>query len=422
MILKGFVFFSQTKSLKFSVYFDNDKAVLRKESKVLLTKMSDSIKKLDVKSIYTFGNTDNNADSLYNVKLSFKRTESVSKFLISQGINENLFTKKFFGEEKPLSSNETDDGKQKNRRVDIMVVYQIKKVIPIKVDSIPLKIVEVEKVVPIIIIDPCSKDTVISLPNGTLLVFNLCEYLENKDCLDISETLNSADARSQGLTTLDAFGNPLVSCGMVGVEPKAGCETICFKKPVLIKLPFFEKAECNPCGRTPILYDIDKNGNWVISKTKIKVVKVDGKEYYQYDIPCTSKKKNCDCPKPKIKFKIKTKRKFKIINVTVSSDCPLAAYTFKPNKKRKNVVRKKHVTCSIGKGDVSAYVQNRRTKEYFVLTQRPLSSLPKFIWFARCRQKNDTIIEKKIIGIFPFKKRLLYRKYKFYTKHLTKKD
>ena len=85
--------------------------------------MSDSFKNYKSYKIFIKGNTDNIGDSIYNKKLSEQRVTSTTDFLVSKGIDSNRFVTSAFGEEKPIAENSSDEGKQKNRRVDISISY-----------------------------------------------------------------------------------------------------------------------------------------------------------------------------------------------------------------------------------------------------------------------------------------------------------
>ena len=56
--------------------------------------------------------------------LSKKRAESVKRFLISKGVDESKLTIKFFGETDPIADNKTAEGRQKNRRVEMKVIFE----------------------------------------------------------------------------------------------------------------------------------------------------------------------------------------------------------------------------------------------------------------------------------------------------------
>ncbi|BBG65925.1 outer membrane protein A precursor [Hydrogenimonas sp.] len=68
------------------------------------------------------GYTDSDGSAAYNLKLSAKRAEAVKKELISRGIEASRITTKAYGEENPVASNDTPEGKAQNRRVEAVLI------------------------------------------------------------------------------------------------------------------------------------------------------------------------------------------------------------------------------------------------------------------------------------------------------------
>lgn len=66
------------------------------------------------------GHTDSVGSAQYNEGLSQRRADSVRAFLAAQGIAENRMTTRGFGEERPVATNDTDEGRAQNRRVEIV--------------------------------------------------------------------------------------------------------------------------------------------------------------------------------------------------------------------------------------------------------------------------------------------------------------
>jgi outer membrane protein OmpA-like peptidoglycan-associated protein len=62
-------------------------------------------------------------DADANMILSKKRAESVKRFLTEKGINEGRIETQFFGESKPIADNSTAMGRQKNRRVELKIIF-----------------------------------------------------------------------------------------------------------------------------------------------------------------------------------------------------------------------------------------------------------------------------------------------------------
>jgi outer membrane protein OmpA-like peptidoglycan-associated protein len=68
------------------------------------------------------GNTDNVGGREANMRLSQARADAVARFLVTKGFDRNKFEVLGNGPDKPLASNETDEGRAKNRRTDFEVV------------------------------------------------------------------------------------------------------------------------------------------------------------------------------------------------------------------------------------------------------------------------------------------------------------
>jgi OOP family OmpA-OmpF porin len=68
------------------------------------------------------GHTDSKGTAAYNQKLSARRAESVRHYLISKGASSQMLTAHGFGSSKPVASNDTDDGRAQNRRVEFVVL------------------------------------------------------------------------------------------------------------------------------------------------------------------------------------------------------------------------------------------------------------------------------------------------------------
>lgn len=101
--------------------FDHDSYALRQETKTNLTNLAETLKKYDDTNILIEGHTDNTGDDAYNQKLSENRADAVESFLVQQGIKNGRVTTKGYGESQPLDNNDTEAGKQKNRRVEVAI-------------------------------------------------------------------------------------------------------------------------------------------------------------------------------------------------------------------------------------------------------------------------------------------------------------
>lgn len=102
-----------------TINFDTNTSVIKPESYDELTKFADAAKLLNAVIIQVEGNTDNVGNVNANLKLSSDRAKSVATYLQYQGIDPSRFVVVGNGSSKPLSDNNTAEGKSKNRRTDI---------------------------------------------------------------------------------------------------------------------------------------------------------------------------------------------------------------------------------------------------------------------------------------------------------------
>lgn len=107
------------------ILFEFDKAVIRPESFELMDEITQVIKDNPrIKKISVEGHTDDDGKASYNTKLSQKRADSVMKYLVEHGIEPERLTAKGFGEDVPLVPNDTEENKEKNRRVEFIILEQ----------------------------------------------------------------------------------------------------------------------------------------------------------------------------------------------------------------------------------------------------------------------------------------------------------
>ncbi|HSJ80316.1 MAG TPA: OmpA family protein [Thiobacillus sp.] len=104
------------------VNFDFDKATLRQEDVSDLDKNVEALKAWGDVNIEVAGHTDSMGSDAYNMTLSQKRAEAVRNFLISRGVAADRLTAKGYGESQPVADNATEDGRFKNRRVELAPV------------------------------------------------------------------------------------------------------------------------------------------------------------------------------------------------------------------------------------------------------------------------------------------------------------
>ncbi|MDQ6844109.1 MAG: OmpA family protein [Bacteroidota bacterium] len=105
-----------------NVFFDFDKWDLRPESYIELNRVVTLLNENTAIEIEMSAHTDSRGSDDYNFTLSDNRARSVMEYLISKGINSSRITSHGYGETKPVAANETDEGRQLNRRVEFTIL------------------------------------------------------------------------------------------------------------------------------------------------------------------------------------------------------------------------------------------------------------------------------------------------------------
>ena len=109
-------------TITLEVEFDTNKAIVKDEYRNEIKKVADFMKTYPNTTAVIEGHTDNVDTAEYNQKLSEARANSVRQYLIENfGIKASRLTAVGYGETKPIASNKTEEGRQKNRRVQAVI-------------------------------------------------------------------------------------------------------------------------------------------------------------------------------------------------------------------------------------------------------------------------------------------------------------
>jgi OOP family OmpA-OmpF porin len=109
-------------TITLNVEFDSDKAVVKDKYRNEIKKVADFMKKYPNTTAVIEGHTDNTNTAAYNQKLSEARANSVRQYLINNfEIKASRLTAVGYGLTKPIASNNTEEGRQKNRRVQAVI-------------------------------------------------------------------------------------------------------------------------------------------------------------------------------------------------------------------------------------------------------------------------------------------------------------
>ncbi|MEO1628856.1 MAG: OmpA family protein, partial [Bacteroidota bacterium] len=107
-----------------TIYFEVDSYDVTATERSHIDDILEQIKEYDVKKIHLVGHTDSDGSLAYNRKLSERRVQAVREAFVTNGFDSTLIVTKYEGELDPISQNDSDTGKQKNRRVEVLIQYE----------------------------------------------------------------------------------------------------------------------------------------------------------------------------------------------------------------------------------------------------------------------------------------------------------
>jgi outer membrane protein OmpA-like peptidoglycan-associated protein len=114
--------------LKSDILFDSGKAALKPQAHENLKQMAGIMKKYPENILTVNGYTDNTGSSKVNEELSRKRAEAVRNALVANGMPGDTISVQGLGPAQPVADNKTEDGRKKNRRVEIQVTVDESKI------------------------------------------------------------------------------------------------------------------------------------------------------------------------------------------------------------------------------------------------------------------------------------------------------
>jgi len=105
------------------VYFDTNKHDINAASRTNLDKLAGVLREFGDTNVLVVGHTDSVGADEYNMTLSKKRAYAVTNYFIqNRGLSSGRFTTDWYGENSPVSTNDTAEGRAQNRRVNIAIV------------------------------------------------------------------------------------------------------------------------------------------------------------------------------------------------------------------------------------------------------------------------------------------------------------
>lgn len=254
-----------------------------------------------------------------------------------------------------------------------------------------------------------SKDTTLTLQDGTQVIFNRCDFFEIKDCLEITEIRDLPTLEQSGLSMIDSAGNILLTCGMVQLKysKDAECSQLpeCFPTPFKIRIPVMTRL-CMTSTERRRLYRFGPTRSWVEVPGGQLITDVNGRLYFEFTTTCVGGH-NCDQRLNTFPVKFKSKHLKEITSLRILSNCPPIAMDFTPGR-RNNIVWAK-LAC-LNPDSVIIHVKGEDDKGNLVEFRKPLSQLKTNYRRTICNKESDQAM-RRILGIFPRLERRIYRKY-----------
>ena len=210
-----------------SVYFDSNSSNLDANALEKLTAdFSEFVSRNELEKIIIIGHTDHVGSEDYNMKLSEKRAKAVKSELMALGVSSSIIEYSYKGEKALINSSSDENGKAKNRRVELL--YFGKQKMNSTEEDLSAK-PEAEKT-----------DTTFVFPKGTELTFEKTAFapytIEEVD-IEMVEALNLGDIIQMNLQTRDVNGNCLQSGGMIFTSAKVNGDQLAPNSSVTIRIP-----------------------------------------------------------------------------------------------------------------------------------------------------------------------------------------
>lgn len=118
---KNIVVTQKKIELKQTVYFDTNKATIKRVSYALLDEVAQAMQDNPTIKVDIEGHTDSQGGDAKNLKLSQARAESVKAYLVGRGVTADRMNPRGFGENVPIADNRTAAGRSQNRRVEFVI-------------------------------------------------------------------------------------------------------------------------------------------------------------------------------------------------------------------------------------------------------------------------------------------------------------
>jgi hypothetical protein len=286
LLLVSSMMFGQIQVIKTKVYFDVNQSRINAEGIKALDKTLDSLSHSDILKVILKGNSDNvGADSLYNVVLSQKRADSVFAYLVGRKVPAKVITTSFYGGDKPMADNSTEEGRRLNRRVEVLISYIPKSKLAVDTsDKVIDMVVKAPKVE-----DP--RDSIIRQWRNRWGWFLGCGGVRGgRDCWDVVRSIDSLNPPTKDSITLtaDSLGS-ILDFGSFKIDTVPGCKRDsqrCKNVPFQVLIPITkDMAPLKSLLKSVQLFE-GTGGDWQPSTESISIVKSGGRDCIEILVHC----------------------------------------------------------------------------------------------------------------------------------------
>lgn len=377
----------------FSIYFPFDVSEIPEDEKnKIFAELLPFIDTVKVLSIQMIGNTDSYSSNDYNQVLGMKRAVAAKEVL--EDFLPVASTISSLGKSTPKFSNETNEGRSSNRRVDIIVKYQLIQ----KEYSEANPAIDTETMF--------ENDTLIKFPEGIELHVKANTFYPNKIkevTFKAQEVLSPYSIYQRGLSTMTADGRCLKSGGMMFTDAQINGQSVQPNDSILVRIP---ASEIDTNMKIWDIQVVDGDTLWVESDIKLNFNEDGG--YYEFkskglpsinvDVPVVSGVVSgigsfidlLTKPFDDDDLTIKSRRKVFIECYLVSNDelIVLKGDLFKPKKSY-------FEPCLTDPQDIVICHTSRKGKDYYMVTQLGDLKFKKLLNHYVIRKKNLKQITSK---------------------------
>ncbi len=239
---------------------------MKQQSKTIVENLLAKFPSKEIAYIEIDGHTDSDGSDNYNIQLSQNRVASVQQYLVSKGILGSKIKKEYAGEAQPMATNGNEDGKQSNRRVQIILHYKGK-------NTTKVSTLKIKEGVQTFTISP-QKPMVIKGRKGTVIKFFENSFVDkNKELIttpitiELIEIYSKLDMINNNIATV-SNGKLLETGGMIYLKATSQNSEVFLNSYYEIKFLTTKKMENMQLFRGDTL---DNTINWQEVRTDLNI-------------------------------------------------------------------------------------------------------------------------------------------------------